>query len=58
MQIGGKPADVCPYCGCGMFAYRTSGLATRVDRYEQCRKCGKKFVTRQPAKVIVREVGG
>lgn len=58
MQIAGKPADVCPYCGCVMFAYRTTTLKTRVMRYEQCRNpnCQKKFLTRQAPAEIVREI--
>lgn len=58
MQIAGKPADVCPYCGAGMFVKRTYGLETRTLRREKCRNpnCGKKFITRQPQKEFVREV--
>lgn len=56
LQIAGKPADVCPYCGAGMFVNKTQGLQTRIDRYETCRNCSRKFVTRQPQKVFVREI--
>jgi hypothetical protein len=61
MQIAGKPADVCPQCGAGMFAYRTETLTTRIDRYVRCRNesCGKRFVSRQPQPqppVLVREI--
>lgn len=57
--LAGRPASTCPYCGCTMFAYRTTTLKTRVERYEQCRneKCGRKFVTKQLHAEIVREVG-
>jgi hypothetical protein len=63
MQIAGQPADVCPNCGAGMFAYRTETLTTRIDRYVRCRNknCGKRFISRQPQPqppVLVREVGG
>lgn len=62
MQIAGKPADVCPYCGCALFVNRTETLATRTDRYEVCRNpnCRRRFLTRQdppPPKRIVREIG-
>lgn len=56
LQIAGKPAVACPYCGAGMFVNGTQASNTRVDRYEVCRNCGKKFLTRQPQKVFVREV--
>jgi DNA-directed RNA polymerase subunit RPC12/RpoP len=56
MQIAGKPAVKCPYCGAGMFVYRTENLQTRVERYENCRICKKTFITHQPQKVFVREV--
>lgn len=56
--IAGQPAAQCPYCGCGMFVNRTESSATRIDRYEVCRNknCGRRFITRQPPKVFVREV--
>lgn len=62
MQIAGKPADVCPYCGAAMFAYHSETLTTRVERYVKCRNdnCGKRFVARAPLKppaTIMREVG-
>jgi len=59
IQIAGQPADQCPYCGCGMFANRTTKLETRTIRYVNCRNaaCGKRFVSRQPNATIVREVG-
>lgn len=56
MHIAGKPANVCPYCGCAMFAYHTTTLETRIVRYERCRNCSRKFVTRQPHAEIVREI--
>lgn len=64
MQIAGRPAAVCPYCGCGHFLrYRTEQGQVDTFYYQQCRNgsCGKKFYVRQPAApkaVIVREVGG
>lgn len=39
-----------------MFIYRTTSLETRIIRYEHCRNCGKRFVTRQAQSEIVREV--
>ena len=58
MQIAGYPADVCPYCGCGLFANHTKTLTTRIIRYVVCRNtaCGKRFVSRQEQAVLVREV--
>ena len=58
MQIAGYPADVCPYCGCGLFANHTKTLATRIIRHVVCRNesCGKRFVSRQEAARLVREV--
>lgn len=57
LHIAGKPATACPYCGAAMFVNGTQVLNTRVDRYERCRNCKKTFITRQPPKVFVREVG-
>jgi hypothetical protein len=59
MQIAGKPADVCPYCGCAMFAYKTlSEFVTTERRLIECRnsKCGRAFESQQPLATIVREV--
>jgi hypothetical protein len=62
MQIAGKPADKCPYCGCAMFVRKTMPQETSMTyRYERCRNksCGRKFYTRQlppPPREIVREV--
>ena len=39
-----------------MFVNKTSALDTRIDRYENCRNCNRRFVTRQPQKYFVREV--
>lgn len=39
-----------------MFAYRTDTLDTRIIRYEQCRACSRKFVTRQQHAEIIREI--
>lgn len=57
MQIAGKPADLCPYCGCAMFANRTDTLATIIIRRVNCRSCGKRFVAKQPPATLIREVG-
>lgn len=56
MSFAGRPANVCPHCGAGMFAYRTDTLDTRIIRYEQCRACSRKFVTRQQHAEIIREI--
>ena len=57
-SIGGKPADVCPYCGCAMFVEGTRKGETDSFRYVSCRNesCGRKFVSRQPPATLVREV--
>ncbi len=58
MQIAGCPADVCPYCGCSLFANHTKSLSTTIIRHVVCRNasCGKRFVSRQEAARLVREV--
>lgn len=60
MQIGGKPADACPYCGAGMFIDKTQATAKEIVRYIYCRNrnCGKRFLSHQPPAKILREVGG
>lgn len=55
-SMAGRPANVCPSCGAAMFAYRTTTLDTRILRYEQCRNCARKFLTRQQHAEIIREV--
>ena len=66
MQIAGKPADVCPYCGCGMYAYKSERGDKDKFRYVQCRnaKCvdaagnRRRFYSRhQSSGTIVRELG-
>jgi len=58
MQIAGKPADVCPYCGAGMFVTGTRTRDTSISRYVACRNCGKRFVSRQPKDpgTLIREI--
>lgn len=58
MQIAGKPADVCPFCGCAMFADGTRNGEAVIFRYMVCRnkKCGKKFMAKQPMATLIREV--
>lgn len=63
MQIAGKPADVCPYCGAAMFAAGTRQGESTTFRYVHCRNksCGKRFMSKQPKPApatIVREIGG
>jgi hypothetical protein len=65
VSIQGKPADVCPYCGCAMFANGTNTLTTRIERYVVCRNGNcktpdgkqRRFLSYQPPATIVREVG-
>lgn len=59
MQIAGKPANVCPYCGAAMFVDGVNRTEYDIVRYVECRnkKCGKRFLTRQPPAKLVREVG-
>jgi hypothetical protein len=59
VQIAGKPADVCPYCGCVMFKTGTQKTGREVVRYVRCRnkRCGRRFVSVQPPERLVREVG-
>jgi hypothetical protein len=60
MAIAGKPADVCPYCGCAMFANGTRDGDKETFRYVVCKKprgCGRSFFSRQPPAVLVREIG-
>lgn len=58
-HIAGKPADVCPYCGCAMFATGTRPGESVTFRYVECRNkaCGRKFYSKQPPATIVREIG-
>jgi hypothetical protein len=58
--INGKPADVCPNCGCAMFAHGTKTQADATYRYVHCRnnKCGKRFLSKQLPAKLIREVGG
>lgn len=60
MQIGGKPADVCPYCGCALFVSRRMPGDKQIVRYVECRnrKCGKRFLSSQPPAQLLRETGG
>ena len=56
--INGKPADICPFCGAGMFVNGTNTLTTTIERHVYCRneKCGRGFISRQPPAVLVREI--
>ena len=60
MQIAGKPAAVCPYCGCAMFANGTQTTPQQIYRYVVCRneKCRRSFLSKQPPATLVREVTG
>lgn len=65
MSIAGRPADVCPYCGIGMFATGTRQGDAVTFRYVECRNenCRdesgnrRRFYSRQQKPVIVREIG-
>lgn len=62
LTIAGHPADVCPYCGCGMFKGKTITLQSRIERYVYCRNknCRRRFLSSQPpppAEKLVREIG-
>lgn len=58
MQIAGKPADVCPYCGCALFVDGTRTGKTIIRRYVRCRNesCGKTFMSYQQPATLLREV--
>lgn len=59
LQIAGKPAALCPYCGCGMLVEGTPYRSeTTIRRYVQCRNesCGRVFESKQAPAVLVREV--
>lgn len=59
LQIAGKPATQCPYCGAAMFVDGVNRTDTDIVRYVVCRnpRCGKRFMSRQPPAKLVREVG-
>lgn len=59
MQIGGKPADVCPACGAAMFVDGVNRTAREIVRYVECRnrKCGRRFLSVQPPARLLREIG-
>ena len=60
MQIAGKPADICPACGCAMFVDGTRNGEAVIFRYVVCRNpaCGKRFMSKQPMATLIREVKG
>lgn len=58
--VAGSGAEpVCPGCGAVLFSYKTMQGKYVIKRYEQCRTpgCDRRFITRQPHREIVREVG-
>jgi hypothetical protein len=56
-SVEGKPADICPFCGCAMFVYGTRTAFVRdTRRYVECRNCGEAFESKQPPAVIVRRI--
>ncbi len=58
LQIAGKPAAVCPYCGAAMFKDGVNRTSHQIVRYVECRNkaCGRRFLTSQPPEKIVREL--
>lgn len=58
MQVGGKPASTCPYCGAGLFVDGVNRTDRDIVRYVICRNqhCGKRFMTHQVPAKIVREI--
>lgn len=62
LQIGGKPADICPYCECALFVTKRMPGDGQIIRYVECRNpnCGKRFLSSQPPPSVgklLREVG-
>lgn len=63
ITVRGKPAEICPYCGCAMFVNGTRRGDKDKLQYVQCRNCvdssGKprSFTARQPPATLVREIG-
>lgn len=58
MQIAGKPADVCPHCGAGLFVDGVNRTQFEIVRYVYCRnkRCGKRFLSKQPPAKLLREI--
>lgn len=47
----------CPKCGCCDFkVYGKIDYQSQIVRYEQCRHCGKKIITKQPKRQFLRDV--
>lgn len=59
VTIAGKPADVCPYCGCVLFVDGVNRTDREVMRYVECRNasCRRRFVSYQTPAKLLREVG-
>jgi hypothetical protein len=59
-QIAGKPADVCPHCGCALFVDGVNRTDREIVRYVVCRnrRCGKRFKSVQPPARLLAEIGG
>lgn len=58
LAIAGKPADKCPYCGCGMFKDGVNRSGLEIVRYVECRNrnCRRRFLSSQPPEKLVREI--
>ena len=59
VQIAGKPANTCPYCGCGLYVDGVNRTSQTIVRYVECRNknCKRRFMSSQPPAKIVREIG-
>jgi len=57
LQINGKPADRCPYCGCALFVNGTRSTDQSIYRYVNCRNpnCRRGFLSKQPPATLIRE---
>lgn len=58
VTIAGKPADICPKCGCALFVNGTNATSQKIFRYVVCRNpmCGATFESEQPLAKLTREV--
>lgn len=56
--VAGRPADVCPYCGGGMYVDGVNRTEKEVTRYIECRNgnCRRRFLSYQPAAKLLREI--
>ena len=59
LQINGRPADVCPHCGCALFVAKRMPGDREIVRYVECRNrnCRRRFLSSQQPAKLLREVG-